>query len=434
MAATPRPAVLLALALLAGACDSEPVVLDGDTYAQDTDVTDTPDTPDTDTEEPGTSIPGTLRQPTGTWSVGARVFSFETTRPEIFTSAEDDLRELTLTIFYPASSTTTAPMPWLQLDEFPPGVVDHLAFVQTHAIEDADVGPTGDLPVVFYNPGAHAYRHFGSFGVEELASRGYVVVCLEHPGYNLPTDLDPATWDSNRPPMSTLMPGDEGFEASLLTSEAYTEGVQLPVWIDDNIDLARWLIDRQAEGDDPLFARMDLDRLGAFGWSMGGSTSMNLPAAFEDEGNLPHVAAVASLDGLTRGPITQEGTGDAAALFVHAGDAWDEPTGPAAVLMTKQQEDITRLVAEATAPVFSATLTGSSELGTSPATHGDFSDLARLVEDPGAFADIEQKHHAVVDVLNAFFDDFLVAEPDEGSVTTMDGVIDDDPRFTNTRP
>jgi dienelactone hydrolase len=81
----------------------------------------------------------------------------------------------------------------------PPGTADW-AGVQTSGHLEAPVGRSGALPVVLYSPGLADPRTFGTTDVEDLASRGYLVVTIDHtyeasevafPGGRLETSLLP---------------------------------------------------------------------------------------------------------------------------------------------------------------------------------------------------------------------------------------------------
>ncbi|WP_240809378.1 hypothetical protein [Microbispora catharanthi] len=55
------------------------------------------------------------------------------------------------------------------------------AATRTHARLDAPVRPrAGGYPVVLYSPGYMVPRSLGTLAAEDLASRGYVVVTVDH--------------------------------------------------------------------------------------------------------------------------------------------------------------------------------------------------------------------------------------------------------------
>ncbi|TGB13330.1 alpha/beta hydrolase family protein [Streptomyces palmae] len=112
-------------------------------------------------------------------------------------------RELMVSIRYPARDTGGHPAAPLMLpgeaaaydqqnnlSGVPQGKVDWAA-IRTHARQDAPIDRRGGrLPVVLYSPGAGDPRTLGSSLVDDLASRGYAVVTIDHthegPGVEFP--------------------------------------------------------------------------------------------------------------------------------------------------------------------------------------------------------------------------------------------------------
>ena len=96
-------------------------------------------------------------------------------------------RELMISIWYPARKTAGYPLaPWMQKaaadrylhDLGIPGKV--ILAIRTAIRAPPADKRLGRLPVVLYSPGANASRSFGTGVVEELASRGYAVVTMDH--------------------------------------------------------------------------------------------------------------------------------------------------------------------------------------------------------------------------------------------------------------
>ncbi|MFK8848348.1 alpha/beta hydrolase family protein [Streptomyces sp. Ac-502] len=119
--------------------------------------------------------------------------------------AEQAQRELMVSVRYPARAVGGHPrapqmLPgeaaafeaWSNFSaDIPKGTADWAA-TRTHAHLDAPVAPHGGrgFPVVLYSPGAADPRSLGSMLCDELASRGYVVVSIDHtyeaPGVQFP--------------------------------------------------------------------------------------------------------------------------------------------------------------------------------------------------------------------------------------------------------
>ncbi|MGW4420599.1 alpha/beta hydrolase family protein [Streptosporangium sp. NPDC004631] len=209
-------------------------------------------------------------------------------------------RELMVGLWYPAREVGRYPVaPWmpgaaatryLRDIGVPPGKV---LLGDTHAHEGAPVDRrAGRLPVVLYSPGANASRSFGTGVVEELASRGYLVVTIDH------------TYDA----AVVQFPGDR--VAVNPDGEITDFGGAVKVRVDDT----RFVLDRLAAlqaGRNPdaghralprgLSGGLDLKRIGMFGHSLGGAATAS--AMFADR----RIRAGMGLDGAASGPVVEAG-------------------------------------------------------------------------------------------------------------------------------
>ncbi|MEV8371398.1 alpha/beta hydrolase [Kribbella sp. NPDC056861] len=141
---------------------------------------------------PSTGLQLRLPAPTGRHRTGVRTLHLiERGRPDPWDGSAD--RELMLTVFYPAAATRgyrLAPQMTPRAAEsfkgfgawyhhLPAGV--DWAATRTHSYADAPPLP-GRRPVVLYSPGGTDPRTLGTGLAEELASHGYIVVTIDHPG------------------------------------------------------------------------------------------------------------------------------------------------------------------------------------------------------------------------------------------------------------
>lgn len=131
----------------------------------------------------------TLAGPTGPARVGTvSLHLVDRSRANPWTGGPDR-RELMISLTYPARDTGRFPRaPWMA-----PAVAESwcgrygvptsaVAFPLTHSAEGAPVAwGARHLPVVVHTPGYQANRTFSTLVVEELASRGYLVVTVDHP-------------------------------------------------------------------------------------------------------------------------------------------------------------------------------------------------------------------------------------------------------------
>jgi dienelactone hydrolase len=219
----------------------------------------------------------TLPAPTGSYDIGTVSLRLvDRGRPDPWWTTKHD-RELMVTLWYPAKSGG-AITPWMEPKELTHyrttltknlqqtakqlelGDVDisleEVRFPLTHARSGSPFRPSSrPYPVVLYSPGAGESRWLGTTLVEDLASRGYVVVAIDHT-----YDADAVQFPGGR--VETVRPGlDENGAYSVMKVRIADTKFVL-----DQLTANRSL----PQG---LAGRLDLDRIGMFGHSLGGSTA-----------------------------------------------------------------------------------------------------------------------------------------------------------------
>jgi len=244
-----------------------------------------------------------LPEPTGPYAVGTRyAYWIDKDRPDTYTSDPDDYRELSVQVWYPAELTgKEKPIRYMRqeaarvFNEFqnsPSFLADHFALVRTHAYLNAGVAQTGTpFPVITYSPSGLMSSHMAVF--EELASHGYVVLCIGHPYWNpfvyggdgevLPFDGQNETYRAWWAEESTTK------EAKAQITVAQTTEAQerahrrhndlMPIEISD---LRMWAADigfvldelaRLDAGSGFLAGALDLEQVGVTGFSNGGAAA-----------------------------------------------------------------------------------------------------------------------------------------------------------------
>ncbi|NUP37347.1 MAG: hydrolase [Streptomyces sp.] len=248
--------------------------------------------------EPRTAGPVrlTLPVPSGPYPVGTvslRLLDGSRADPWV---ASQPYRELMVGIRYPARAVGGYPaapqmLPgeaagFAALNSFtgvPSGRVDWAA-TRTHAHEGAPAARDGaPFPVVCYSPGAGDPRSLGTTLCDDLASRGYAVVTLDH------------TYDA----CAVEFPGGR-VERSVLPAEfakAYPDQQRITALLRKTMDVrvadTRFLLDALPSALPQLLCgRLDFGRIGMFGQSAGGFTALQ---AMHDD---PRIAAAANLDGV----------------------------------------------------------------------------------------------------------------------------------------
>jgi len=242
---------------------------------------------------------------TGPYPVGKVDYHLvDASRPEVFSAAPDDMRELMITIYYPASPPAGAsPAPYTE------GPI-RAAFgtaeffqdsVRAHAFVDVPLADDGArYPVIVFSPGMGFLPIKYAPTLEDLASHGYVVVSLSHP-YSTAATVFP----DSRVVTSTAEAGSRALSEATAkaTSDAEFDPVVNrigSVWVAD----VRFVLDQmeQFDASDSLFAgRLDLTRVGVFGHSVGGGAAA--AAMYEDD----RFDAAINMDGTLFGEVATHG-------------------------------------------------------------------------------------------------------------------------------
>jgi uncharacterized repeat protein (TIGR03803 family) len=210
---------------------------------------------------PSNSLPTPDPQPTGPHPVGT--FSMLLTDPSRTNAAGGTNYEFMVTFWYPAVAQAVLPAKYVE-----PQVVDDnygnsdsqvLAFF-SHSLSNAPLATNlaAKCPVVLYDPGQGGHRRENTDKAEDLASWGYVVVGLD-------------TSDTS----VSVFPNGEVVDGQTIeeTAAGYDAAIQGRV-----LDMQFVLDELESlNADDPrLGGWLDLNKIGAFGWSLGGATAAQL--------------------------------------------------------------------------------------------------------------------------------------------------------------
>ncbi|MDQ1144006.1 dienelactone hydrolase [Bacillus sp. SORGH_AS 510] len=148
----------------------------------------------------------------------------------------------------------------------------------------------GKYPLVVFSHGATGIKASNSSTYTELASHGYVVVSIDHPYHSFYTKSDDGTVatinsDYNREITNLNMDG-------VYTNEQLNELIKK--WMKLRTDDMNFVIDtilEKAKSDaNPVYQRINTDKIGVFGHSMGGAASVWLGRERDD------VDAVVNID------------------------------------------------------------------------------------------------------------------------------------------
>lgn len=355
-----------------------------------------------------------LPQPRGPHPVGEQVFRWvDASREEAATPDPADRRNVVVQAWYPA---TPGPAGRPHRDRTPyldglgrlPGPITALpTFVfrrfgeaDTHAMPHAPVSDARRTwPVVIFSPGYGAPRAFYTGLAADLASRGYVVLAVDHPYEAAVTQL-----------ADGRVVGPAQYYGRGNTERiAYMER-QIPVRVAD-LRFALDQLTRPGAIGPQLAGRLDANRVAAAGHSFGGATAVL--AASED----PRIRAAADIDGMLYGPVR--------------GEALQGP-----LLLLESDHDGTGFRAryvEATEAVLSRVPAGGWRYAIGGANHFSFTDADHFLSPPGRWAVAQvmggergaaATQRAAVDILDAFLRGPLKGQPTDvaAAVARYDGV------------
>ena len=218
-----------------------------------------------------------------------------------------------VSLWYPAERTHGYPLaPWLppaawarfeQDNRIPPGV---LQVPLTHGAVGAPVDrDRGGRPVVLYSPGFGSTRDSGTILVEELVSRGYIVVTIDHTH-----DASAVEFPDGRVETRAIPDTPEASEQAVAVRVADTRFV-LDTLTDLNAGTNPDAEHRSLPSGLPGAMRMS--SVAMFGHSLGGATAA--AAMLEDQ----RITAGVNLDGTFYGPVVNAGL-DRPFLLVSAQD------------------------------------------------------------------------------------------------------------------
>ncbi|MCE6994718.1 alpha/beta hydrolase [Saccharothrix sp. S26] len=264
----------------------------------------------------------TLPAPTGRHQVGVTALHLvDADRPDPWPDAAGRPREVLVSVRYPALDVRGHPVapqltpgvaatlplvrPWVYPNLPPSGVA--WGATPTHSHVDAPARPVR-RPVVLYSPGLVDPAAFGTNTAEELASRGYVVVSIDHPGEAFAVDLPGG-------PRPIALPGRPDADPALYRTVIATRLADTAFVLDRLEVLAAG--GNPDAGGRPLPANLgralDLRRVGMYGQGLGGTIAAEgmhedrrIDAAINMEGFLDYHPDQPGQDGELL-PVAQQG-------------------------------------------------------------------------------------------------------------------------------
>lgn len=359
----------------------------------------------------------TLPTPTGPYAVGTTISYLTVPAPEADSGTESARpRQLPVQLWYPAQAraggTTVAYIPdaalleamkeqdYLDLSD---DLLESWRTVRTHARSEAPlVRAPRELPLLLFSHGFGVSRSNYTSILEDLASHGYVVAAIDHPGLGF-TTLPDGT-------VSTFAPLPGGPPAQVEQSRA-DAGHVLDALLGNVGDVER------PDAWQAFPARLDRDRVGMLGHSLGGAAALD--ACRTD----PRFRACVNLDGDPFGRVEEEGVARPYLVILHVPEESQRP--PREV---REQRDATWAAVAAKQP------TPATVAKIENTMHLSFSDLPFLVPDEllrrnGAVIEPARGFDATMELVRAFLDRWLRGE--EG--VTLEAVASGYPEVTVRR-
>jgi pimeloyl-ACP methyl ester carboxylesterase len=209
--------------------------------------------------------------PTGPYAIGTLTYPLlDQHRAEVFTADPSDRRELMVQVWYPAKPSPSKERvrymadgsvlaPLAQLLNLPGFVFTHLNYVPTYAVLSASVADGAQTyPVLIFSHGRGGFRQHNTFQVEELVSQGYIVAAIDHPYAAAGVDFP----DGRR----------ARFDSRML-DRSFIDGVIPYLARDVSFTLDQLAVINRADPHGVLTGRLDLQRAGMFGVSLGGAVT-----------------------------------------------------------------------------------------------------------------------------------------------------------------
>ena len=215
--------------------------------------------------------------PTGSFSVGTRVFNWEDNkREEWFTEKEGDFRKIVVQVWYPTDEVTGDPAPYIDFPqhrvrpiseqvELPPFMIKHIQDVNSNSYLNAALKSAIEpYPLVIFSHGLGGMRMQNTIQMEELASKGFIALAMDH------------AFDAN---VTIFNDGSSADYRSAIIGEVTTEefwNIRLPQ-INTRVADVSFVLDYIKDvqgGDDSFWNMIDLERVGIMGHSFGGGTAI----------------------------------------------------------------------------------------------------------------------------------------------------------------
>jgi dienelactone hydrolase len=231
----------------------------------------------------------TYPQPGGSYLVGRTAYYWiDNNREETFTDDPSDMRQVSVTVWYPAAETDAPTATWI-VPELAQGyeartgvpIETLIRAIQVNARVEADLAASDDpFPVLIMSHGSGLLPELYTTTAEALASHGFVVFGVSHPYNALASRLatggvvlmspaaDPVNID--------VAPGVSAVDIAEATD---TRGSRLLAVQANDLRFVLDQVERLNGSDARFIGRLDVERVGVFGHSFGGAAALTVMLA-----------------------------------------------------------------------------------------------------------------------------------------------------------
>jgi dienelactone hydrolase len=238
-----------------------------------------------------------LPNPTGPHAVGTRILFMADAERDAWGGREPGgRRELMVQVWYPAEPVRGRREVYRRRAETT-YKSSYQSVLKTQSLRGAPVlANSAPHPLLLFNPAWTGQRTQSTFLMQELASHGFVVASIDHTHYSgLVQFPDGRVFDSHRAPALgdfTHLTVEEGIELA---------GQFVRILAEDVVFVLDQLASLNGQADSAWHGRLDLNRVGALGHSIGGA------AAAEACRLDARIKAALNLDGWTFGDVLKHG-------------------------------------------------------------------------------------------------------------------------------
>lgn len=346
-----------------------------------------------------------IPSPTGPYATGTAIYHLtDSGRADFVSGQKGTYTEMMIQAWYPAEpSATLKKAPYITdtriLDEMikekfegqDPALISSLQFVKTDALLNAAlVRGKKRFPLLIASPGLGSPRFTLTAFAQQLASYGYIVIAIDHPYcFTLLPDGRVQTMDQ----LKDYQDDDAG-NARLAGSRARDASFLLTI-----------LEEHKIPSLENIAARIDKNKVGIFGHSMGGAVA--LEACQADQ----RFKAAIDLDGIPFGKVVTEGFNCPTLVFASQMKYTDEELAKRG--RTKEQMAARgKQRADTWAPLFRKAKDAKYWVKVSGTNHVHFSDYPFIM--PGLYLqfggqaiDATRGFQLITAYMRAFFDQYL---------------------------